>query len=442
MIFFLLLWSTPGFTEEAQSMHCEIHENSEFRVRLYYAMDNLALFLIDESKTTEEHHLTFGITTFLFSFGPMYTCGLFTEINNPLGYSPQSAVYQEKTELRLKKTFEPGPKRFLNLILIPDMCSLFFQTGEDVPYFFGTKVSLTCRESLKTDLLLSLSRPLQPAPVDSWFSPKHQFPDGTLSHLSMKNRLQTHHLEISISGSLSAGDLIIPGFFIHSYIAAMLNKVTLSSVFGYCSPSYVTPGGSSTEKMVRTGGSVQWSPVAWLKGELMVYLDINHPSPVPRDHLDTSNTIDGKLTAAHTLRKKEEIDLMVREKSSLSFDENNTKEETHELTLAFGYTNPEIEIESAISLSIDETSTFETKITAGFEWCKQNHSLSLQNSLFINEATSWKGKLEYTFHKDKVDIWTSCSMKKPLPLTKEGFRLCADNPFQFIFFSIGFSVSS
>lgn len=430
----------PAFTREGSELTSEIYRNNEFRIRLSVFSEYFTLLFISKIIGYEDYDVVLGFSTPWISFGPMYRYGLFRELYNPLVYTPQSTVFREKSELRLSRAFGSGKRRFLHLSLFPGMCSFFLQTGENIPLFGGAHISTAIGDIYSQDLLASFSVPGRKKEKDEWYTDFNLFPGGTIYHLCMKSLVQIPGFNLSFTGSISGGDIIMPGFFINSSISRQQEWYALSFLFGYCSDYFITPDGLYKNRMMRTGSSLVLSPFSLFDIDLCYYFDMDHPSPLPGDYFCTTNTIAGKVNFKHYVQKEILIDLVLSGNSTISFDKLGGKAEEHEITFLTGLYSTNFSGKSTLSLPLDQGNEIipEWMIELSFSGCA--HSFSLHNTLFTGNDLSWKGGLEYRADINHCEVRLAFSCKKPIPLTGSANQTFMDNPFDFILFTLSFNV--
>ncbi|MBN2532144.1 MAG: hypothetical protein JXB88_04600 [Spirochaetales bacterium] len=434
-IAFFLLY--PVFSREGSELTSGIYGNDEFRFRLSVFNEYITLLLITKATGYENYDVIAGFSTPWILFGPVSRYGLFKEIYSPLAYTPGSAVFKEKSDIRLSCAFEPGKRRFLECSPYPGICGFFLQTGEGIPFLAGGQIAVAVKDIFFQDMLVLFSVPVA-GDEDAWYTASHQFPGGKVYHLCAKSLFKIPAFCFSITGIISGGDIIIPGFFLNCSVSNQMDWYALSVVFGYCSAYYITPDGSYKNRMIRTGGSLDLSPFPLLDFHLCSYFDVDHPSSIPQEYLCTTSTIKGKVKLNHRIQKEILMEFALSDDSSISFNEQGRRTEEHEISLSAGLYRDIFTGETALSFPFIQEKEIipEWKLDLAFHM--GTHSLKINNTFFTGNNLSWKGSLDYGTNINQSEVRLLFSLKKPLTFTGPEFRVFKNNPFEFILITLSF----
>jgi hypothetical protein len=452
-IFSLLILFSPGlariFPADRAELTSRIHENREFQCRLILSLSEYTIFILTEMKNSENLTPALGLTWEWFTCGPVMFHGLFREAAHPLEYTPRSGVFMEKTAIQLKTSFNPGPDRYLVVKPLPGYITLFYKTPLLVPgpyqdnkvlRYCGIHGSYSFGDIYTTELLISCAEPGVKEPGTEWFYPVNQYPGGMIYHLSMKQKLFTKYITASLSGSISRGDTIFPGFFLHHSITGKTDWGSLSLILGYCSPDYITPGGRYTRGMFRAGAALQASFVSWLSPDVWYYLDIGHPVPGSRNFLPTTHKGEGTLSGVCSLTKANLLRYIIKEEFNISYDEQGEKETTCKTGFHLGYTNPTLKADTHFTIHSEKNEGMTYEWETGITWKKGYHSLLFSHTLWKQEEFAWEGKLEYRLEKKTFKMWISISNKKEVEFSDEGVSSLKNEVFRYFSFSAGFKV--
>jgi hypothetical protein len=210
---------------------------------------------------------SFGFSTPFSVMGPLIQSGLLREIMNPLAYTATSSVFREKTDLRLTAALSGSSYWGLALKPFPDNFFLYYLGKRDRPFIIGAAVRLEWSNLLLFESLIATSEQPQQQLGDIWFEDKPLFAGGRLVHISPRFKLTWHDVSFIISGSLSCGQLVMPGYFFHAVSCIETDIVQISFIFGHINDNYVNPYGEYNDKNVIYGGNIRITPCSWLELE-------------------------------------------------------------------------------------------------------------------------------------------------------------------------------
>jgi hypothetical protein len=261
-LFFYLILFNQGVT--AQDFKAEIKSELEdfqlFKNRCQAQWSGCRLLLIQEQEKTEPIDVRVGFSTPLITWGPLSHFGLARMVLNPLGYSPGSTVFTEKSDFRLDGSFSGGSRRGCVIEPLPDRLGLFLWEGEGLPSKVGAFAALSPVSRLKLEsIFLTTDGCMADPHSDQWFSERAPFPGGRLHHLGGRISWQTPLLHIYSSLAACGGERLMPGYFVNLDLRFKNRFFPLELLMGCCSADYFTPDGKIIDDWLRLGAESEYS---------------------------------------------------------------------------------------------------------------------------------------------------------------------------------------
>jgi hypothetical protein len=240
---------------ESVTVTTELTDLKELRNRIILKADERCFIWTDVRGREQNQGSCFGLSTPRLILGPVSPAGLFREIQNPLGFSPGSSVFKEKTGMRLDTAFFVN-KKGIYIEPLPDRLALFgFMSREilksglliSVPEYHFSHLKV------RNEFLVSTSLPLRVYPGDRWYLSEPCFPGGRLFHGSARVILGLPFMSIVLSSCLSGGERVIAGTIFNT--AVRLESAALESnlYLGLASKSYYTPDGEMPDSSLAAG---------------------------------------------------------------------------------------------------------------------------------------------------------------------------------------------
>jgi hypothetical protein len=443
IIFFFVFFPVfPGNRSRGEAeLTSEIHNNDEYRVRLSFFTRFFTLVFITKNPCQDNADSILGLSSPLVLYGPVYRFGLFKEIDNPLAYTPTSSVFRERTDVRFNRGVGSGRKRLLAVTLFPGVCRVFLQTGEDVPLSGGGFVSAAMGDMLFIDFFIMTTLPGEQKDDDAWYADSPRYPGGSLCHLGIKSVLYLPPLSVSFTGGASRGDLLLPGFFLNTSLFLTGELYACSGLFGYCSGKYITPGRLYKDRMIRTGGTVDFFPCPRFTLFFCAYYDMDHSSLVPADYVCTTTTVNGKITVEQDIQENSLVEYSLSADSSISYNKKGEKAEDSTMTLTAGLYRKHCTGTFTLSLPIAGGKEAVPELGAGLTVSADHSSLSVNTTLITGGDLLWKGGVDYRTEINKCRLWFSLLCKEPVPVTGcDSFS--PGSLFEVILISLGCEVSS
>src|SRR5208337_1327124 len=110
-------------------------------------------------------------------FGPLLQRGMLRQVSDPLGFSPASGVFQERTTLVLDGELSSGAQGVL-LMPVPGLCGVFCRPVGTGGNEYGAFGHLPLAAGSAAEAAVLVSRPRAQEPPDEWFLSHGLFPGG------------------------------------------------------------------------------------------------------------------------------------------------------------------------------------------------------------------------------------------------------------------------
>ena len=240
----------------------ELEDLQFFKNRCQAQWAGYRLLLIQEQEKTEPIDMRVGFSTPHITWGPLSHFGLARMVLNPLGYSPGSTVFTEKSGFRLDCSFSGGSRLGCVIEPLPDRLGLFLWEGEGLPSKVGAFAALSPVSRLQLEsiiLTMATGGYLAEPHSDQWFSERAPFPGGRLHHLGGRVNWQTPLLHIYASLAACGGERVIPGYFVNLDLRLQNRFFPLELLGSYCSADYFTPDGEMIDDWLRFGAESEYS---------------------------------------------------------------------------------------------------------------------------------------------------------------------------------------
>lgn len=268
---FLLLVQLPlPFLSFANGLaiRSELLQLEQLRTRLAGDHGQLRYFVAAEQTDRRVSDVLAGFSSPFFTFGPVSRFGLLRELFNPLGFSPGSSAFFEKTQLSLNGAFQPDSRRGVVWEPLPEHLGLFMFHSDNRPVKGGALFCLPLGEELRLEGTLMTSMPEDELDFEQWFAKRAPFSGGSLVHAAGKLGIDRSHHYLNFTTAACSGDRVAPGLFTHLSGGADFGAVLIDLLLGLSTASFIDPDGEYAQNWLVTGAKLNVSPwkLCWLTG--------------------------------------------------------------------------------------------------------------------------------------------------------------------------------
>ncbi len=256
-IFLILSLITLKFplVGESITVITELVDFEELRNRIILKAEERCFIWTDVRGREDNRGSWFGLSTPCLILGPVSPAGLFREIQNPLGFSPGSSVFQEKTGMRLDTAFFAN-KKGIYIEPLSDRLALFGFTSRKI-LKSGLLISVPeypfSYPKVRSEFLVSTSLPLRIYPGDRWYLSEPCFPGGRLLHGSARVLFGTPFASIMFSSCVSGGERVSAGTIFNTAVRLESEALESDLYLGLASKSYYTPDGEMPDSSLAAG---------------------------------------------------------------------------------------------------------------------------------------------------------------------------------------------
>ena len=238
-----------------------LEDTGILRERLLLDFSDLRLVLFAEVQEPETATIRLGVRTPVFLAGPVSKRGLIRLVENPLGFSAASDVFQEKSGLFLNGDFDPGSRSGLKLALIPGYLELFGFRLQGQPLKIGVLTFFPVNNLLQIEVLGMASQPEEQLGFTEWFSDPPPFPGGLIVSISSRIRLTRLRNKLALSVAASGAERARPGFLMQLHGDLHRTGIGLVGLAAYCDPAFLSPDGEYGDWLIKVGGRLEIGPV-------------------------------------------------------------------------------------------------------------------------------------------------------------------------------------
>ena len=227
--------------------------------------------------------------------GPLSPPGLLREANHPLGFSPQSDVFFERTGLPLDRSLE-GTKPGLLFMPFPEVLGFYVAPSRLGLPAYGCFASVLSRNGSGVEGFLSLSRPETEELGDDWFAASAPFPGGELLVAGSRVRVSFPGFVCLATVGTSRGERVLPGAFWHLRASAFATGAYATLLAGGSGGTYRSPRGEAFKEsaLFATAAGITGSPGSL---RLAYSLLIDHPGFAPRPFHADRQSFDAGIEA-------------------------------------------------------------------------------------------------------------------------------------------------
>jgi hypothetical protein len=188
-------------------------------------------------------------------FGPVSPMGLLREASNPLGFSPRSDVFVERTGLLLDGSLPPGSPGFLCMPL-PDVFGLFCLPCARGALAYGCFVNIQPAAECRAECFLTLTESRPESLGEEWFSASPANPGGVVMVTGARLLLDFPGLSLGMTFGGSQSERSPPGSFCHLRGSWHGDGLFAEAILGSADRTYRRPGGMGSEGVSALSGSV------------------------------------------------------------------------------------------------------------------------------------------------------------------------------------------
>lgn len=438
----------------AQDFKAEIKSELEdlqlFKNRCQAQWPGYRLLLIREQEKSEPVDLRVGFSTPLITWGPLSHFGLIRMVLNPLGYSPGSTVFTEKSDFRLDCSFSGGSRWGCIIEPLPDRLGFFLWEGEGRPSKVGVFTALSPAKSLQIEgIYLATENYQAESHSEQWFSERAPFPGGRLYHLGGRINWQTPLLHIYSSLAACGGERLMPGYFVNLDLRFKNRSFPLELLMGCCSADYFTPDGEIVDEWIKFGAESEYS----LSGSAVITLtyqrNILHAIH-GRRYLPGWESLG--FSAEKEFKPGQEVTITAESMATgkIDYDEKGGKAKSLAGEAALGFSAAGGELRGSFSGEWVDEEPLEKKLCLKGSRLSENIVFALEWRAFLEEAVSHSILLE-------IDVegfsQTGCGQAgsrrfylkggvEDLPAEEWRFLITGPLPFDNFFLKIGWEAES
>ena len=182
--------------------------------------------------------------------GPLVSRGLLRLASDPLGFSPESPVFEEGTALALDSSLE-SRRRGAALTPLPGV-GLFAREGPE-GHGAGIFTAVSPAGGLLLDGLLLSSWPAASAAGDEWYFDRSPSPGGQVTHGCARVSLGAGGLGWTVAAGASSAEWAGPGAFADVRLRGSAAGVETDVLLAAASPGYRSPDGKGTTEQSLAG---------------------------------------------------------------------------------------------------------------------------------------------------------------------------------------------
>jgi len=447
LIFFNQSVAAQDFKAEIKS---ELEDLQFFKNRCQAQLPGCSLLLIQLQEKAEPVDLRVGFSTPLITWGPLNHFGLVRMVLNPLGYSPGSTVFTEKSNFRLDGGFAGGSRRGCIIEPFPDRLGVFLWEGEDLPSKVGAFAALRPASCLQLEsIFLTTGGCRAESYSEQWFSERAPFPGGRLHHLGGRVNWQTPLLHIYSSVAACGGERLMPGYFVNLDLRFKNRSFPLELLMGCCSADYFTPDGEIVDEWLKFGAESEYYLSTSADITLTYQRNIMHAIH-GRKYFPGRQTLGFSLEKEFKLDQEVTINLEPGATGKIDYDEKGEKAKSLACEAALGFSVTGGELRGSFSGEWGEEELPEKKLYLRASRRSENTFLALEWRTFLKEAVSHSLLLEIEVKGSSKAASTTAGSRRFYirggieELPAEEWRFCKTGllPFDNSFLKIGWEAES
>ena len=220
-------------------------------LRLFCAWQECA----SDSGGSEAPLPTIALSSPWLIFGPVAITGLLREASNPLGFSPGSDVFVERTGLLLDGSLPAGPPGFL-CVPIPDVIGLFCLPCARGALAYGCFVNARPSAACRAEGFLTFTESRPEDFNEDWIRDSPAVPGGAVAVTGMRVLLDFPGLSLGMTLGGSFPERSPTGSFWHLHGSWHWNGLFAEAMTGKADGTYRRPGGAGSEGVSAFSGTV------------------------------------------------------------------------------------------------------------------------------------------------------------------------------------------
>jgi hypothetical protein len=187
-------------------------------------------------------------------FGPAAGTGLLREASNPLGFSPGSDVFTERTGVRLDGSLPAGDPGFL-CMPVPEVLGFYCLPCPNGARACGCFASLQFRPGLRAEGFLGSSESKSEHSGEEWFRSHPADPGGVVTVTGVRLEVELSGLSLGATLGGSFSERAPPGSFMLLRGSLRGNDLFAEALLGRADATYRRPGGEGLEAGSAFSGS-------------------------------------------------------------------------------------------------------------------------------------------------------------------------------------------
>jgi hypothetical protein len=423
----------------------EIHELNTFRLLVDLNYNQLRSIVIQENLQVK----ALGFSSPWFVIGPLNRYGLLREIYNPLGYSPASDIYSEKTNLKLKGSFSYSRYQGLVFNPLPPLLSFYLIDKVDYPWQvmkhntwqLGGVLNLPISKFFYTEFLMSTSEGKLKNDYEEWFSKIPVFPGARIINLAQKIGICGDFYNIIITNALSTGELVEPGNYSYALLGFNSNCMETKFFGGVCNGNYLSPEFEYNKNWLGCGFYTLLSPAHWFNLSIEYKRDFEHKEVLPVTFLGGS----GKLNVCNLIKYEVGKNLLMGQQGEFEYTCYYKKagaiEQARQTDFEFFWKYNFSKYTLLMGLNQEKAKGIETVFGFEIEYILDVFKFDLILKRIEKHNETYSGRLEFLLKpEENYNIFLHIYTLKPIAFSGELWQAFKHDVFCFLTLSLGWEV--
>jgi len=308
-------------------------------------------------------------------FGPVAGAGLLREASNPLGFSPGSDVFVERTGVCLDGSLPAGDPGLL-CMPVPEVLGFFYLPCANDARACGCFASIQASPGLRVEGFLSCSESRSEPSGEEWFRSRPADPGGPMTSTGVRLRVDFSGLSLGATFGGSFSERAPPGSFLLLHGAWQGNGLFAEALLGRTDATYREPGGETSKR-----GSA-FSCSAGIEGpartvKVSYAICVDQPGFAPRPFLASGEVMGIMLEQA--LLAAAGLSLEAEAEKRISRDSSGNRQETGRCSTALkGKVGS---LEAAACVELNEPGGIDLSLTGAFQAAGGGPRLSFESRL-------------------------------------------------------------